>query len=77
MDDSRLDTVLRWSWTLFLLVVTVGWAVFCVKITLGAVESKLATDIIAASGASVVLGVLLAMLKDCNQFFFRKAKGAS
>ena len=51
-----------------------AWAGFCVWITFQAVASKLATDVLAAAGANLLLGALIAWNGNINQFYFRKAK---
>jgi hypothetical protein len=68
------DEYFKWAYTFFLAVVTLCWGIFCIESVKWAVETKAAIDIIAASGVNVVLGILLAMWKDVNQFWFRKAK---
>ncbi len=56
------------------LVITLLWAAFCVWMTYRAVMDKVTTDILAASGANVLLGALLVWNGNVNQFYYRKAK---
>lgn len=60
------------AYSLVLLTVTVGWAGFSVLIVYKSLMEKLAADILASAGASVLLGVLIKMLGDVNTFWFRK-----
>lgn len=62
-------------YALVLLFFTVGWAVFCVVMTYIAVKNQTAVDIVAASGASVLLGALITWMGNVNQFYFRKRVG--
>ena len=68
------DDWLKWIYTFVLLGATLGWGVFCLECVKWAITSGATVDIIAAAGVNVVLGVMLAMAKDVNQFWFRKAK---
>jgi hypothetical protein len=63
----------KYVYSILLLLVSVGWGSFCVWITYKAVMERLTIDIIAAAGASVLLGALIKMLGDVNQYWFRKA----
>lgn len=63
----------KYVYSVLLLLVTLGWAAFAVLITYRAAIDKLTIDIITSAGANIVLGILLKMLSDVNQFWFRKA----
>lgn len=65
---------MKWVYSFVLLSVVCWWGAFCVETVKWAIANKAEADIIAAAGVSVMLGVLLAMLKDINQFWFRKSK---
>ena len=71
---EQYDQKMRWTWAFTLLGVTIAWGIWCMGVTYKAAWDKLTVDILTASGSSVLLGFLAAMLKDVNQFFFRKAK---
>ena len=64
----------KYIYSILLLVATIGWACFSVWITYKAATAKLTIDILASAGANVLLGALIKMLSDVNQYWFRKAK---
>ncbi|HUV52894.1 MAG TPA: hypothetical protein VMW64_07450 [Dehalococcoidia bacterium] len=64
--------VMRWAYTFVLLFTTLGWAYFLIKSVEWAVAAKTDVSIIEAAGVGTVLGVLLTLNVNVNQFFFRK-----
>lgn len=70
MGDDKFKQI----YSLFILTVTIGWAVFCVWITYQAVSNLQATDVLASAGANVLLGALINWCGNVNQYWFRRAK---
>ncbi len=62
----------KYIYSILLLLITVGWGAFCTWVTYKAATDKLTVDIVAATGAGVLLGGLLKMASDVNQYWFRK-----
>jgi len=64
---------MKWLYTFFLLIVTLGWAVFLVFIVWDALTfGPEPVDVVAAAGVGVLLGALIAWNGNVNQFWFRK-----
>jgi len=61
-------------YSFILLGVTILWSGFSVWITYRAVSLLVATDILAAAGANVLLGALINWNGNVIQHWFRKAK---
>jgi len=51
---------------------TIAWAVFTVWITYRAVVTLNIANIVASSGAGILLGALVVWNGNINQFYFRK-----
>jgi hypothetical protein len=68
------DDWLKWIYTFVLLGATLGWGMFCVETVKWALINRSDADIIGTAGVGIILGLLLAMAKDVNQFWFRKSK---
>lgn len=62
----------KWVYTFFLLLVTVGWAVFCVLTIKNAVAMPTSASVLEASGTSVLLGALITWNAAVVQYWFRK-----
>lgn len=69
---SKLDQVMKWAFTFFLLLVTIWWARFTVLIVQAGIESPDPTKAIEGSGASLLLGSLITWDGMVIQFYFRK-----
>ncbi len=67
-----MDAKMRWVYAFFLLLITLAWAYFSVRVTQQALVTKTELSIVETAGASSVLGVLLTLNVNVNQFFFRK-----
>jgi len=61
-------------YSVLLLLLTIGWAAFCVWITYRAATQLQAADVLVSAGANVLLGALINWNGNVNQFWFRKAK---
>lgn len=64
---------MKWVYTFFLLLVTIGWAAFCVFVAKEAMASPTATGILEVAGVTVLLGALIAWNANVNQYWFRKS----
>lgn len=64
----------KYVYSIVLLVLTIGWAAFCVWITYKAASQLQAADILASAGANVLLGALINWAGNVNQYWFRKSK---
>lgn len=62
----------KWIFTFFLLLVTIGWAVFTVLVVKSVVAAPTAAGVLEASGTSVLLGALIGWNSLVVQFWFRK-----
>ncbi len=71
MDDSKF----KFTYSILLLLLTIGWAGFCVWATYRAMDTLKDGDIIMAAGTGVLLGALINWTGNVNQYWFRKAKG--
>ena len=63
---------MRWVYTLVLLLATIGWGYLLLWTVEKAVVSKAGVDIIGTAGVGTMLGVLLTLNVNVNQFWFRK-----
>ena len=64
---------MKWLYTFFLLIVTLGWAVFLVFTVWDAITfGPEPLDVVAAAGVGVLLGALIAWNGTVNQYWFRK-----
>jgi hypothetical protein len=68
----KTDLVMRWFYTFFLLLATLGWGYLLLWTVEKAVVSKATIDIIGTAGVGTMLGVLLTLNVNVNQFWFRK-----
>lgn len=55
-----MKSKMKWVYTFSLLIATIGWAVFTVKIVMAAMVEPTSLNVIEASGTSVLLGALIA-----------------
>lgn len=62
----------KWVYTFFLLLVTIGWAAFCVITIRDAVTTPTSTSVLEVAGVTVLLGALIAWNGNVNQYWFRK-----
>lgn len=76
MNQGNLtqDEKAKWRYTYTTLGMFIGWAAFAVWMTYRAASTGTDTDIFAASGTNVVLGVLAAKWSDAHQFWFRRSR---
>jgi len=63
---------LKWVYTILLLLVTMGWAVFTVMVIKGSLTLPSQSGILEASGTSVLLGALIGWNALVIQYWFRK-----
>jgi len=63
---------MKWVYTFFLLIATIGWAVFCVIIVRNALTAPTQLGILEVAGVTVLLGALIAWNANVNQYWFRK-----
>ena len=63
----------KWYFTFSLLLLTLGWAVFSVKVVQQAMTIPTQTSVIEASGVGVLLGALIGWNGNVIQFWFRKS----
>lgn len=63
---------MKWAYTFFLLLLTVGWAAFCVIIVSRALAQPTAHNTLEVAGVSALLGALIAWCGNVNQYWFRK-----
>ena len=69
MDDKA-----KWVYTYVLLLVTIGWAVFCVLTIKNALATPTQLSVLEVAGVTVLLGALIAWNANVNQYWFRKKK---
>ena len=65
--------VFKWVYSLVLLLATLGWGYVTILLVMQALREKMEGDIIAAAGASGVMGGLMALNTLIVQHWFRKA----
>lgn len=70
MTDENFKHV----YSILLIILTIGWAAFCVWITYQALENLKVSDILTMAGSNVLLGALITWTGNVNQFWFRKSK---
>ncbi len=63
----------KWVYTFLLLLITIGWAGFLVKVIESTLADPNAAKIIEVSGVSVLLGALITWNVTVNGYWFRKA----
>lgn len=63
----------KWVYTFVLLGATLAWAWFAVNIVAATLASPTSLGVLETSGASTLLGALIAWNANVNQFWFRKA----
>jgi len=63
---------IKWLYTFFLLIVTIGWAVFSVIVIKSAMSAPSPASVLEASGTSVLLGALIGWNALVIQHWFRK-----
>lgn len=61
-------------YALIVFLLTIAWAMFAVWMTDNALIRKEDYDIMAASGANILLGALIAWNGNIGQHYFRKSK---
>ena len=66
------ESKMRWLYTFILLLATIGWGYLLLWTVERAVASKATVDIIGTAGVGTMLGVLLTLNVNVNQFWFRK-----
>jgi len=66
------DLKMKWVYTILLLLVTLGWAVFTVLIVRSAITEPSSVGILEVSGTSVFLGALIGWNALVIQYWFRK-----
>ncbi|HUV45160.1 MAG TPA: hypothetical protein VMW13_10065 [Dehalococcoidales bacterium] len=66
------DMKMKWIYTILLLLVTLGWAVFTVLIVRSALAEPSGVGVLEASGTSVFLGALIGWNALVVQYWFRK-----
>ena len=69
----RKGDLMKWLYTFVLLGATLAWARFTVLIVVETLASPTSLGVLEASGASILLGALIAWNANVNQFWFRKA----
>lgn len=65
--------IFKWAYSYLLLLATLGWGYITILSVMQALREKLDGDIIAAAGASGVMGGLMALNALVVQHWFRKA----
>ncbi len=65
--------VMKWVYSYLLLLMSLGWGLVTILLVMQALREKLNGDIIAAAGASSVMGGLMALNALVVQHWFRKA----
>ena len=70
--SSMTDNFMKWLYTFFLLSLTIFWAMFTVWIVSKAMDLPNPGKVLEASGASVLLGMLITLNVNTNQYWFRK-----
>lgn len=65
---------LKWLYSFAVLIVTVGWAMFTLIFVANAIDKQSAASIMAASGASLLLGAMISWNGLIVQHWFRKSK---
>ncbi len=63
----------KWAYTFLLLLLTIGWARFLVKVIQDTLADPNVAKIIEVSGVSVLLGALIVWNGTVNSYWFRKA----
>jgi len=63
---------MRWLYTFTLLLATIGWGYLLLWTVEKAIASHATVDIIGTAGVGTMLGVLLTLNVNVNQFWFRK-----
>jgi len=66
------EEYLKWAYTFILLFVTIGWAYLCLIVVRDALTLPTPINILEASGTSVLLGALIPLNVNVNQYYFRK-----
>ncbi len=61
---------MKWVYTFVLLLLTAGWAVYCVMVVKAAMALPTAAGVLEASGTSVFLGALIAWNANVNKHWF-------
>jgi hypothetical protein len=73
MKDAKFKQI----YAFFILIATIGWAVFAVVMTWYALKTCQAENILVAGGADLLLGSLIVWAGNVNQYFFRKKPSES
>ena len=63
---------MKWVYTFFLLIVTIGWSVFCVLVVKNALAEPTEQGILQVAGVTVLLGALIGWNAIVVQYWFRK-----
>ncbi len=63
----------KWVYTFLLLLLTIGWARFLVKVIQDTLADPNVAKIMEVSGVSVLLGALIVWNGTVNSYWFRKA----
>lgn len=63
---------MKWAYTFFLMLLTIGWAAFCVVTIKDALAMPTQQNVLEVAGVTVLLGALISWNALIVQFWFRK-----
>ena len=70
--EAKFSEKMKWLYAFVLLILTLAWAAYTVETVRACLTMPTPAAVIESSGTSVLLGALLTLNVNVNQYYFRK-----